>query len=515
MGCDNIMNFDSEIIRIVVQSKIQRFEIKSTILGYANKTGPQGPAGPQGRPGEQGIPGIKGDKGDKGEQGIPGPQGPAGETGPQGPAGQDGTQGDPFLYEDFTPEQLLALTGPSGPQGIQGEIGPTGPQGDIGPQGIPGLDGASSDTLPIGAIMPYSGHNIPENWLLCDGRAVSRTEYSELFNIVNTIYGSGDGSTTFNVPDLKGRTIVGIDLTQDEFDTIGETGGAKTVTLDTTMIPAHTHELARTNQATAFDNEYGDIPFNNGPGNTTPAISSSVGGGQAHNNMPPYIIENYIIKAKHTVPIEATVVDNLTSESSTDALSAKQGKVLNENINNGLSGGTTGQFLNKKSNADYDTEWKDIDIPEQTQSDLAQEDDTQVDYVKNKHADYIKATLYEEDEEGEQIPIYEGTANEVFNLYLSMINDTYDSLYDEIDQKQDTIEDIAITIVRSQWRNNEVIFYTSDVTPESKLWYSPTNESYNDFVEAEIRMTEQGYGQVKFRCETTPEEDINIIIRRA
>jgi hypothetical protein len=179
------------------------------------------------------------------------------------------------------------------------------------------------------------------------------------------------------------------------------------------------------------------------------------------------------------------------------------------------SGGITGQFLSKKSNADYDTEWEYIDIPEQTQSDLAQEDDTALDFVKNKHADYIQATLYEEGEEGEQIPAYEGTVEEVLNLYLYIINDAVESLGNSIDRKQDPIEDITIWISHSQWNNKEVIIYTSDVTPESKLWYSPTNESYNDFVDAEIRMIEQDYGRVKFRCETTPEEDINIIIRRA
>jgi hypothetical protein len=151
----------------------------------------------------------------------------------------------------------------------------------------------------------------------------------------------------------------------------------------------------------------------------------------------------------------------------------------------------------------------------QIQSDLAQEDDTQVDYVKNKHANYIKATLYGEDEEGEQIPIYEGTVEELLNMYLYIINDTYESLYEAIDRKQDPLEDILIGISPSQWNNKEVIIYTNYVTPESKLWYSPTTDSYDDFVELEIRMTEQNYGYVKFKCETTPEEDINIIIRRA
>ena len=63
--------------------------------------------------------------------------------------------------------------------------------------------------------------------MICDGRAVSRSDYSELFAVIGTTYGSGDGSTTFNLPNLKGRVPVGKDSSQTEFDTIGETGGSK------------------------------------------------------------------------------------------------------------------------------------------------------------------------------------------------------------------------------------------------------------------------------------------------
>lgn len=149
----------------------------------------------------------------------------------------------------------------------------------------------------------------------------------------------------------------------------------------------------------------------------------------------------------------------------------------------------------------------------QIQSDLAQEDDTQVDYVKNKHANYIKATLYEEDEEGEQIPVYEGTVEELLNLYLFMIGENYESLYDEIDRKQDPLEDISVTIYYSSWVDNEATVYCN-VMADTQIWYSPTTDSYDDFVEAEIRMIEQGAGYVKFKCETTPEENIDVLIRR-
>lgn len=65
-----------------------------------------------------------------------------------------------------------------------------------------GSGGASGDTLPIGAIIPYTSDTIPTNWLLCDGSAISRTEYSDLFNVIGTTYGQGDGLTTFNLPNI-------------------------------------------------------------------------------------------------------------------------------------------------------------------------------------------------------------------------------------------------------------------------------------------------------------------------
>lgn len=65
------------------------------------------------------------------------------------------------------------------------------------------------DILPPGVLVPYGGSSAPSGWLLCDGSAVSRTTYAALFAILSTTYGAGDGSTTFNLPDLRGRAPVG------------------------------------------------------------------------------------------------------------------------------------------------------------------------------------------------------------------------------------------------------------------------------------------------------------------
>ena len=106
----------------------------------------------------------------------------------------------------------------------------------VGAGGMP-----TGDTFPIGAITSYAGDTAPTNWLICDGSAISRTTYADLFDAIGTTYGIGDGSTTFNLPNLKGRVITGLDSSQTEFDTLGETGGEKTHTLTVNEMPSHTH----------------------------------------------------------------------------------------------------------------------------------------------------------------------------------------------------------------------------------------------------------------------------------
>lgn len=63
--------------------------------------------------------------------------------------------------------------------------------------------------LPVGVVLPYVGHDTPNEFLFCNGQAVSRTTYANLFQVIGTYYGAGDGSTTFNLPDLRGRGLIG------------------------------------------------------------------------------------------------------------------------------------------------------------------------------------------------------------------------------------------------------------------------------------------------------------------
>ena len=74
----------------------------------------------------------------------------------------------------------------------------------------------------IGKIIMFAGNTAPEGTLYCNGAAISRTTYSELFAAIGTTYGAGDGSTTFNVPDLRGRWIVGADAEQAAGEEVAE-----------------------------------------------------------------------------------------------------------------------------------------------------------------------------------------------------------------------------------------------------------------------------------------------------
>lgn len=175
----------------------------------------------------------------------------------------------------------------------------------------------SGDTLPVGAIMPFGGGTVPDNYLLCNGQAVSRTTYAQLFSVIGTSYGVGDGSTTFNVPDLRGKVPVGYDSTQTEFNSLGKTGGEKTHTLTINEIPSHNHQLKRTGATGTAG--YNSI-YNSANTSTENYSTTYAGGGQAHNNLQPYNTTNYIIKAFQTAGTVASIV-NAHSTSTTNAYS--------------------------------------------------------------------------------------------------------------------------------------------------------------------------------------------------
>lgn len=145
---------------------------------------------------------------------------------------------------------------------------------------------------PVGAIEIFAGSTAPSGWLICDGSAVSRTTYANLFDVIGTTYGNGDGSTTFNIPDLKGKVIVGLDSSDTDFDTLGETGGEKTHTLTIDEMPAHKHGIANSGSLTPG---YVGMLRNEAVDSYSDSFCESKGGDQPHNNLQPYLVMNYII----------------------------------------------------------------------------------------------------------------------------------------------------------------------------------------------------------------------------
>jgi microcystin-dependent protein len=144
-----------------------------------------------------------------------------------------------------------------------------------------------------GIIKAFGGASAPAGYLLCDGSAVSRTTYAALFTVIGTTYGVGDGSTTFNVPNLKGKVPVGYDSGETEFNALGKTGGEKTHTLTVAEMPSHTHS-ATTKPNASFANFWGHTGDNGQPPSTE--TTGSTGGDGVHNNLQPYLTLNFIIK---------------------------------------------------------------------------------------------------------------------------------------------------------------------------------------------------------------------------
>ena len=171
-----------------------------------------------------------------------------------------------------------------------------------------------------GEIKAYAAASAPSGWLLCYGQAVNRNLYAALYGVIGTTYGVGDGSTTFNVPDLRGRTIAGVDNMGgsdagilDWANAIGTTGGEQYHTLTTPETPSHNHTIndpGHNHTATLFNggaaqgfNRFSStyVSFDSGaPGttdnNTTGITINNTGGGGQHNNMSPTMLLYYIIR---------------------------------------------------------------------------------------------------------------------------------------------------------------------------------------------------------------------------
>lgn len=164
------------------------------------------------------------------------------------------------------------------------------------------VNGLADLLMPIGSIRMSGRSHLMNNWLLCDGSAVSRTDFADLFTIIGTVFGIGDNATTFNVPDLRGRVPVGNGAGSGlTVRAIGSNGGEEThlLTALESGLPAHTHDVT---MGTNTSQSGSDNPaFRSGvtdPLTVTSAANVAAPATNAHNNMQPFLTVFYEIRAK-------------------------------------------------------------------------------------------------------------------------------------------------------------------------------------------------------------------------
>jgi microcystin-dependent protein len=261
------------------------------------------------------------------------------------------TDGLTMWYDDGTNWYSLGNAPLNSPTFTGTPQAPTPPAGDISTKIA--TTAFVSAFFPPGVIVPYAGGVAPAGWLFCNGSAVDRTFFSNLFAVIGTTYGVGNGTSTFNIPDLRGRVPVG--LNAGTFNVLGKVGGEETHATTLAEMPVHTHSLtsdsAGTPSGTIANNTTGlatnnesvkhthsytqpilTAAFSFTPGGDIACASTSVaqtgvdsvdhthtipahnhtftgnalgththtvgnaGTGAAHNNLQPYITLNYIIK---------------------------------------------------------------------------------------------------------------------------------------------------------------------------------------------------------------------------
>lgn len=313
------------------------------IKGDKGDTGDIGPTGPQGERGEKGP---KGDKGDQGNPGNIGPQGPKGDTGPQG---EQGPQGEPGPQGPMGPQGLQGNPGPQGEPGPQGSEGPqglageTGPQGEQGEKGEPGAPFKISDIVDTVADLPTEVTDNFAYGVRGDGENIFPVTYLYIYNELTKLWdqwgpmgipgadgiNGQNGNDGAGVPEYgtTGQILAKID--DENFHTYW---------IDNNDIPAGGtagQVLSKTTDAD-YDAAWTDLPSNYYTKEETYTKE------EVDNLIPTDFytkseVDNLIPTDYYTkeevdnkIPEVPNVIDNLTSASTTDALSAAQGKVLND-----------------------------------------------------------------------------------------------------------------------------------------------------------------------------------------
>lgn len=209
------------------------------------------------------------------------------------------------------------------------------------------LDGFCVDSLPIGTLQPFLGLKAPNGYLICDGSLISKTVYPDLYAICGSLFGA-ETDTHFYLPDLRGKTIAGYNADDSTLNTIGKLLGSTShehlspltwIQKDSTYYVGVTNSQG-TERVTGDRDFYGSVTNEfkdsasdlEADGWEVIAYNTSI-----ESNYQPTMVANWIVKAKMIVPITAVVENNLNSASEINALSAAQGKILdNKKINKEL-----------------------------------------------------------------------------------------------------------------------------------------------------------------------------------
>jgi microcystin-dependent protein len=155
--------------------------------------------------------------------------------------------------------------------------------------------------------MLFAGNFAPAGWALCNGQLLSIQQNTALFSILGTTYG-GNGTSNFALPDLRGRAPIHFGQGPGLTNYVeGEVGGVETVTLLDAQIPAHTHTQPATNGVQSTNRPNNALPaeggvYSNESDGSALHPTSSFGGGQPHENRPPFLVMNYVIALQGIFP---------------------------------------------------------------------------------------------------------------------------------------------------------------------------------------------------------------------
>ena len=198
---------------------------------------------------------------------------------------------------------------------------------------------AALSHVSVGTIYPFVGEEAPMGFMICDGSPLNKNEYSELFDVIGYTFGGSED--IFNIPDFRGKTLVGLNSSDEDFKKVGISGGEKTVKLTEEHMPKHRHKGVQwyeshpisLNSGTGAPDGY-KIEWTQGiQENYSPIQTSDTGGDQPHNNMSPYAVVNYIIKVK-SFPYDTDFLKTADQKYNPESENAQSGKAVAEAISN-------------------------------------------------------------------------------------------------------------------------------------------------------------------------------------